>query len=153
MQFRISKYRSSRGGELLEGNRVQCIRSGESRNASGRSLQKIIITVSRWEKELPEQARHLLTEKEQIEWKSWKFQHDIALHNKRLNGILAAVCKTLDEAAAAIGETVVPDSTAASIWASLRNVSCQLEKTGHKRPKRQRGRPRKSAKAAPSAAP
>lgn len=143
MQFKVTLYvNKSLGGITVEGNTVQCLRRTDERTATGRRRQRVICTIDRWASELSAEARELLTEEEQAEWAAWKVKHDAEYRKKQLGIALDAVTKTMEAATTALRECVAKPADPAAMWAAIEALSAELEKAGHEKPKRPRGRPR-----------
>ena len=143
MQFKVTLYvNKSLGGITVEGNTVQCLRRTDERTATGRRRQRVICTIDRWASELSAEARELLTEEEQAEWAAWKVKHDAEYRKKQLGIALDAVTKTMEAATTALRECVAKPADPTAMWAAIEALSAELEKAGHEKPKRPRGRPR-----------
>jgi len=142
MYFKIPTYRNKTAGNVLqESNVVRCVRVLDARTASGQRKQITVLTLDRWADELPAHALEVLTPEEQAEWAAWKVEHDKAHELKQAEEALSAVVRTLVVATKAVQAGVTPPPQA-QLWPAIDSFLSALNKAGHERPKRPRGRPK-----------
>lgn len=136
MHFKINRYKNKTlGGVVCEGNSVQCYRE----KPDGKGLV-MIASFNRFDPELPAEVSALFTPDEIQQWSKWKRKHDMKLRRQQLKTALDSVSSTIDLAVKAIGEGLEPVDPEA-IWKSLDGISKALERAGHSRPEKPRGRP------------
>lgn len=141
MLFRLKKYTTSTG-DTRESSRIQCIRIFRDEILpSGQPRRQVVATVDRWAKTLPSDVRKALTPEEQGLWKKWKAKHDEKYAATQATLALADAPRVLAESTLAINNGEAPPS---DLWQALDLVSAALKAAGHTRPKRSRGRPRKT---------
>lgn len=146
MQFKLSRHKNkSAGGVIVFGNTLHCLRLMPGNPRGGRRPQKIITILDRWAPELPPEARKLLTPEEQREWAEWKARHDDEQRRAQLAAALDAASGAIYAAAAALREKVAKATDPAALWSAIDELTDELERAGHARPKRPRGRPRVTA--------
>ncbi|WP_062060057.1 hypothetical protein [Cellvibrio sp. OA-2007] len=136
MHFKINRYKNKTlGGVVCEGNSVQCYRE----KSDGKGLV-MVASFNRFDAELPAEVAALFTPDEIQQWSKWKRKHDMKLRRQQLQTALDSVSSTIDLAVKAIGEGLEPADPEA-IWKSLDGMFKALEKAGHSRPEKPRGRP------------
>ncbi|MDH6160343.1 hypothetical protein [Janthinobacterium sp. CG_23.4] len=146
MRYKVAEYiNKSLGGIRLKGNTVQCLRKTEERSTSGRTLEKVVLTIDRWSDELSPEAKEVLTPEEQDQWKEWKIKHDADYRREQLAIALEAVPATINAASAALREDAAEQVDPSVLWQAIDTLTAALEAAGHERPKKPRGRPTRLA--------
>jgi len=141
MYFKIPTYRNkTAGGVLQESNTVRCIRTLEERTASGQRKQVTVLTLNRWDQELPAQAQALFTPEEIEQWAQWKIQHDEEHQRRQAERALSDIAHTLILATQAVRNGEAPPEP---LWPALNAFTAALRDAGHTQPPRPRGRPKK----------
>lgn len=136
MHFKITRYKNKTlGGITCEGNAVQCYR--EKLDGNGLAM---VASFNRFAPELPPEVAELFTPDEIQQWSKWKNKHDMKLRRQQLQTALDSTSTTVELAIKAIGEGLEPVEPEA-IWRALDSLSKALDRAGHKRPEKQRGRP------------
>ncbi len=136
MHFKINRYKNKTlGGVVCEGNSVQCYRE----KSDGKGLV-MVASFNRFDAELPAEVAALFTPDEIQKWSRWKRKHDMKLRRQQLQTALDSASSTIELAIKALGEGLEPNEPEA-IWKALEGLSRALERVGHKRPEKPRGRP------------
>jgi hypothetical protein len=109
----------------------------EKLNGNGLAM---VASFNRFAPELPPEVAELFTPDEIQQWSKWKNKHDMKLRRQQLQTALDSTSTTVELAIKAIGEGLEPVEPEA-IWRALDNLSKALDRAGHKRPEKPRGRP------------
>ncbi|WP_454675911.1 hypothetical protein [Achromobacter pestifer] len=143
MYFKVPTYiNKSAGGVVQESNTVRCIRILEERTSSGQRKQITVMTLNRWDNELPQQALDTFTPEERKQWETWKAEHDKSHQLDQAGRELGNIAQALTLSALAIREGVGQLPDPAAIWTALDAFTAALKASDQPRPKRPRGRPR-----------
>lgn len=141
MLFRLKKYTTSTG-HTRESSRIQCMRVyPDDILPSGQPRRQVVATVDRWATTLPQEVRKILTRDEQDLLRQWKSKHDKKHQTAAAAHALKTAPRVLAESVQAINDGAVPP---ADLWQALDLIAVALRAAGHTRPKRPRGRPRKT---------
>ncbi len=145
MYFKVPTYiNKSAGGVVQESNTVRCIRTLEERSTSGQRKQVTVMTLNRWDNELPQRALDAFTPEEREQWAKWKADHDQAHQLRQAERELRNITQALKLSALAIREGVGQLPDPAVIWPALDAFTAALKASDQARPKRPRGRPKAS---------
>ncbi len=140
MQIRVQTFRD-KGGQLRQGKTVSLLRYAYDAEKR-RSKQVVIGTVDRWATELSPELEAILTDAEREDFREWVADRDqqFVEHTQRYH--LLHVTEHIAWAAKALAAEVEPFQPE-RIWGALDVLAKALEKAGHPRPTRARGRPSK----------
>jgi hypothetical protein len=141
MHIRVQTYRD-KSGNTRQGKSVSLLRYAYDR-AKKRSGQVVLGTVDYWAKTLPTELESILTDVEREEFREWIAERDRQLGEYKQKNHLLHAAEHMGWAAKALAagmEPVRPER----IWDALDVLAKALEKAGHPRPVRARGRPSKS---------
>ncbi|MDR2164231.1 MAG: hypothetical protein LBO79_01060 [Zoogloeaceae bacterium] len=141
MQIRVQTYKG-KGGHPKPGESVSLLRYAYDPEKR-RSKQVIIGTVDRWATSLPPDIEAILTDAEREEFKEWMAERDQRLAEYKQKSHLLHAAENMGWAAKALAAGVEPVRPE-RIWEALDVLAKALEKAGHPRPSRARGRPSKS---------
>lgn len=140
MQIRVQTFRD-KDGQLRQGKTVSLLRYAYD-SEKKRSKQVVLGTVDRWATGLPPDLESVLTDAEREEFREWVAERDQQHLELMQRYHLLHAAEYMGWAAKALlaGEKPVwPER----IWEALDVLTKVLEKTGHPRPVRGRGRPSK----------
>ena len=141
MQIRVQTYKD-RDGQIKQGKSVSLLRYAYD-SEKRRSKQVIIGTVDRWATSLPPDIEAVLTDAEREEFREWMAERDQQLAEYKQKNHLLHAAEHMGWAAKALAAGVEP-TRPERIWDALDVLAKALEKAGHPRPSRARGRPSKS---------
>jgi len=140
MQIRVQTFKG-KDGRLKQGKTVSLLRYAYD-SGKRRSKQLVIGTVDRWATELPPELDGVLTDEEREEFRTWVAERDRQQEALVQRYHLLHVAEHMGWAAKALlagVEPVWPER----IWEALDVLAKALEKSGHPRAARGRGRPSK----------
>ncbi len=140
MQIRVQTFKD-KDGQLRQGKTVSLLRYAYDPNKQ-RSKQVVIGTVDRWVTELPPELDAILTDTERKEFAEWMTERQQKLVEDTQRYHLLHAAEHMGWAAKAIAAEVEPIRPE-RIWEALDVLAKSLEKAGHPRPARARGRPSK----------
>lgn len=141
MQIRVQTFKD-KDGQLRQGKSVSLLRYAYDPEKK-RSKQVIIGTVDRWATALPPDIEAILTDAEREEFREWMAERDRQLAEYKQKSHLLHAAEHMGWAAKALAAGVEPVRPE-RIWDALDVLAKALEKAGHPRPSRARGRPSKS---------
>jgi len=141
MQIRVQTYKG-KDGHPKPGKSVSLLRYAYDPEKR-RSKQVIIGTVDRWATALPPDIEAILTDAEREEFREWMAERDRQLVECKQKSHLLHAAEYMGWAAKALAAGVEPVRPE-RIWEALDVLAKALEKAGHPRPTRARGRPSKS---------
>jgi len=140
MQIRVQTFKD-KDGRLRQGKTVSLLRYVYDPNKQ-RSRQVVIGTVDRWTTELPPELEAILTDAEREEFADWMTERQQQLVEDTQRYHLLRAAEHMGWAAKALIAEVEPIRPE-RIWEALDVLAKALEKAGHPRPARARGRPSK----------
>lgn len=141
MQIRVQTFRD-KDGQLRQGKTVSLLRYAYD-SEKKRSKQVVLGTVDRWATGLPPELESILTDVECEEFREWIAERDRQLAEYKQKSHLLHAAEHMGWAAKALAAGVEPVRPE-RIWDALDVLAKALEKAGHPRPSRARGRPSKS---------
>lgn len=141
MQIRVQTFRD-KDGQLRQGKTVSLLRYAYD-SEKKRSKQVVLGTVDRWATGLPPELESILTDAESEEFREWIAERDRQLAEYKQKSHLLHAAEHMGWAAKALAAGVKPVRPE-RIWDALDVLAKALEKAGHPRPSRARGRPSKS---------
>jgi len=141
MQIRVQTFKD-KDGQLRQGKTVSLLRYAYD-SEKKRSKQVVLGTVDRWAKSLPSELESILTDAEREEFTEWMAERDRQLVEYKQKYHLLHAAEHMGWAAKALAAGVEPVRPE-RIWDALDVLAKALEKAGHPRPSRARGRPSKS---------
>ena len=141
MQIRVQAFKD-KDGQLRQGKTVSLLRYAYD-SEKKRSKQIVLGTVDRWATGLPPEIESILTDAEREEFREWAAERDRQLAALTQKHHLLHVAEHMGWAAKALAAGVEPVQPG-RIWDALDVLAKALEKAGHPRPVRARGRPSKS---------
>lgn len=118
-----------------QGRQIQCIRSTYDKD-KGRSRQKVVATLKRWEKTLPTEGIDELTEAERQELAAWLAEREDKSQADSRGYAVVAAAASINRISAALsaGVEATPEQAAAT-WKALVELGKVLRKAGHPKPK------------------
>ena len=141
MQIRVQTFKD-KDGQLRQGKTVSLLRYTYD-SEKKRSKQVVLGTVDRWATRLPPELESILTDVECEEFREWITERDRQLVEYKQKSHLLHAAEHMGWAAKALAAGVEPVRPE-RIWDALDVLAKALEKAGHPRPSRARGRPSKS---------
>ena len=141
MQIRVQTYKG-KDGRIRQGKTVSLLRYAYD-SEKKRSKQDVLGTVDRWATGLPPELESILTDTEREEFREWMAERDRQLVECKQKSHLLHAAEYMGWAAKALAAGVEPVRPE-RIWEALDVLAKALEKAGHPRPSRARGRPSKS---------
>src|SRR5690606_32723135 len=141
MHIRVQTYRD-KSGNTRQGKSISLLRYAYDREKK-RSRQIMLGTVDRWATALPPDIEAILTDAEREEFREWMAERDQQLAEYKQKSHLLHAAEHMGWAAKALAAGVEPVRPE-RIWEALDVLAKALEKAGHPRPSRARGRPSKS---------
>ncbi|HEJ3369400.1 TPA: hypothetical protein ACPHXD_005259 [Pseudomonas aeruginosa] len=141
MHIRVQTYRD-KSGNTRQGKSISLLRYAYDREKK-RSRQIMLGTVDRWATALPPDIEAILTDAEREEFREWMAERDRQLAEYKQKSHLLHAAEHMGWAAKALAAGVEPVRPE-RIWEALDVLAKALEKAGHPRPSRARGRPSKS---------
>lgn len=118
-----------------QGRQIQCIRSTYEKE-KGRSRQRVVATLKRWETALPAEGIGELTEAERQELAAWLAERQEKSQADSRGYAVVTAAGSINRIAAAIsaGVEATPEQAAAT-WKALAELAKALRKAGHPKPK------------------
>lgn len=141
MHIRVQTYRD-KSGNTRQGKSISLLRYAYDHEKK-RSKQIMLGTVDRWATALPPDIEAILTDAEREEFREWMAERDRQLAEYKQKTHLLHAAEHMGWAAKALAAGVGPVRPE-RIWEALDVLAKALEKAGHPRPSRARGRPSKS---------
>lgn len=141
MHIRVQTYRD-KSGNTRQGKSISLLRYAYDREKK-RSRQIVLGTVDRWATALPPDIEAILTDAEREEFREWMAERNQQLAEYKQKSHLLHAAEHMGWAAKALAAGVGPVRPE-RIWEALDVLAKALEKAGHPRPSRARGRPSKS---------
>ncbi|WP_292976030.1 hypothetical protein [Nitrosomonas sp.] len=141
MHIRVQTYRD-KSGNTRQGKSISLLRYAYDREKKC-SRQIVLGTVDRWATSLPLDIEAILTDAEREEFREWMAERDQQLAEYKQKKHLLHAAEHMGWAAKVLAAGVEPVRPE-RIWEALDVLAKALEKAGHPRPSRARGRPSKS---------
>ncbi|HMY90760.1 MAG TPA: hypothetical protein PLM85_08930 [Nitrosomonas sp.] len=137
MHFKVSEYQIQ--GQTFKGSTIVGLRTQP--NGEGKFRQKKIISVDRFAKDLPPEARALIDDSEYQQYLIFKEKHDKKYREEQLQIAIDYLTTALLSAAQGIKEGLRPSHDISGAWTALDGLTAALQAADLMRPKRPRGRP------------
>ncbi|WP_219845673.1 hypothetical protein [Burkholderia multivorans] len=131
-----------KSGNTRQGKSISLLRYAYDHEKK-RSKQIVLGTVDRWATSLPPDIDAILTDAEREEFREWMAERDRQFAEYKQKSHLLHAAEHMGWAAKALAAGVEPVRPE-RIWDALDVLAKALEKAGHPRPSRARGRPSKS---------
>lgn len=118
-----------------QGRLIQCIRSTYDKD-KGRSFQKVVATLKRWQSEVPTEGMDGLTNEEKQELAAWLAERQEKSQASDRTYAVTGASASLDRIVKAFAAGVEPTPVqAAAIWKGLGELAKALRKAGQPKPK------------------
>lgn len=137
MHFKVSEYQIH--GQTFKGSTIVGLRTQP--NGEGKFRQKKIISVDRFAKDLPAEARALIDDSEYQQYLIFKEKHDKKYREEQLQIAIDYMATALLSAAQGLKEGLRPSRDISGAWVALDGLTAALQTADLMRPKRPRGRP------------
>ena len=137
MHFKVSEYQIQ--GQTFKGSTIVGLRTQPA--GEGKFRQKKILSVDRFAKALPAEARALIDDSEYQQYLIFKEKHDKKYREEQLQIAIDYLTTALLSAAQGLKEGLRPSHDISGAWAALDGLTAALQAADLMRPKRPRGRP------------